>query len=110
MYSIIGGDGKTYGPVPPAEIERWIREGRADGRTKVKKEGEAEWRELGTIEDFYPKAVTTPPTLGRSAAPRQVSIQSGLGVRSCIAAGWRVYRQDPGESPGSWSLRFWHSF
>jgi hypothetical protein len=104
MYSIIGGDGKTYGPVPPAEIERWIREGRADGKTKVKKEGEAEWRELGTIEDFYPKAASTPPTLGRSAGPRQVSIQSGS-----LPAGGPIDRI-PGESPGSWSLRFWRSF
>lgn len=95
MYSIIGGDGKTYGPVPPAEIERWIREGRADGRTKVKKEGEAEWRELGTIEEFFPKRLSPPPTLNRAVGPRHVSIQSGLGIRACLGAAWRAYRQDP---------------
>ena len=36
MYSIIGGDSKTYGPVTADEVHRWIREGRADERTKVK--------------------------------------------------------------------------
>ena len=95
MYSIIGGDGKTYGPVPPSEIERWIREGRADASTKVKREGESDWRELGTLEDFFPKNAALPPTLGRVAGPRNFSIQSGLGIRSCLGLAWRAYRQDP---------------
>ena len=46
MYSIVGGDGKTYGPVSSAEIHRWIREGRADQSTKVKSEGAQNWEEL----------------------------------------------------------------
>ena len=106
MYSIIGGDGKTYGPVPPAEIERWIREGRADVRTKVKKEGQSDWQELGTIEDFFPKTVSNPPTLDRSVGPRHVSIQSGLGIRACIGAAWRAYRQDPWRITGVVVLTF----
>jgi len=106
MYSIIGGDGKTYGPVPPAEIERWIREGRADVRTKVKKEGQSDWQELGTIEDFFPKTASNPPTLDRFAGPRHVSIQSGLGIRACIGAAWRAYRLDPWRITGVVVLTF----
>ena len=95
MYSIIGGDGKTYGPVPPSEVERWIREGRADAKTKVKREGENEWRELGTLDDFFPKTAALPPTLGRSAGPRHYAIQGGLRVRTTLSEAWRAYRQDP---------------
>ena len=110
MYSIIGGDGKTYGPVPPSEIERWIREGRADASTRVKREGESDWRELGTLEDFFPKNTFLPPTLGRAAGPRDFSIQSGLGIRSCLAAGWRAYRQDPWRITGVVVLTFLAQF
>ena len=106
MYSIIGGDGKTYGPVPPSEVERWIREGRADARTKVKREGENEWRELGTLEDFFPKTVPLPPTLGRPAGPRHFAIQSGLGIGSCVGMAWGAYRQDPWRITGVVVLTF----
>jgi len=106
MYSIVGGDGKTYGPVPPSEIERWIREGRADAKTKVRRQGEDEWKELGSLEDFFPKTAVLPPTLGRGAGPRHMSIQSGLGIRSCLAAAWRAYRQDPWRITGVVVLTF----
>ena len=52
MYSIIGGDTKTYGPVSADEVYRWIREGRADERTKIKPEGKSDWVELGTFPEF----------------------------------------------------------
>jgi hypothetical protein len=106
MYFIIGGDGKTYGPVPPSEVERWIREGRADGRTKVKREGEADWRVLGAVEEFFPKAPATPPQLGRQGGPRQLSVQTGLGIRDCLGKAWGVYRQDPWRITGVVVLTF----
>ncbi len=63
MYSIVGGDSKTYGPVSSEEVLRWIREGRADQKTKVKREGAADWQELGSISEFYPVGLPTPPKL-----------------------------------------------
>ena len=110
MYSIIGGDGKTYGPVPPAEVERWIREGRADARTKVKREGEAEWRELGSFADFFPPTAPLPPSLGRLTGPRHFMIQGGLGARSCLAAAWQAYRRDPWRITGVVILSFLAQF
>jgi len=110
MYSIIGGDGKTYGPVPPAEIERWIREGRADARTKVKREGETDWQELGTLEDFFPKTPVAPPRLGREVGPRQFNVQTGLGIRACLGKAWGAYRQDPWRITGVVVLTFLAQF
>ena len=110
MYSIVGGDGKTYGPVSPSEIERWIREGRADAKTKVRREGETEWRELGTLHDFFPKTAPLPPTLGRLAGPRHFVIQSGLGVQACLLAAWHTYRQDPWRISGVVVLTFLAQF
>ena len=106
MYSIIGGDGKTYGPVPSSEVERWIREGRADARTKVKQEGESEWRELGSIDDFFPKTPAVPPRLGRETGPRHFVFQSGLGIRACLGRAWGAYRQDPWRITGIVVLTF----
>ena len=110
MYSIIGGDGKTYGPVPPSEVARWVREGRADARTKVKREGENEWRELGTMEDFFPKDSALPPTLSRAVGPRHFTIHGDLGVRDCLAVAWRAYRQDPWRITGVVVLTFLAQF
>jgi len=106
MYSIIGGDGKTYGPVPPSEVERWIREGRADARTKVRREGESEWKELGALEDFFPKTGGTPPPLGRAVGPRHFRIESGFSIGSCVGTAWRAYRQDPWRITGIVVLTF----
>ena len=110
MYSIIGGDGKTYGPVPPSEVERWIREGRADAHTKVKREGENEWRELGSLEYFFPQTPTAPPRLGRSTGPHSFIFQSGLGIRACLRKAWSTYRQDPWRITGVVVLTFLAQF
>ena len=110
MYSIIGGDGKTYGPVAPSESERWMREGRADARTKVKREGESDWKELGTLEDFFPQTATVPPTLGRALGPRHFAVQSGLPIGTCIGKAWHTYRQDPWRITGVVVLTFLAQF
>jgi hypothetical protein len=39
MYKIIGGDGKEYGPISAEQIRQWVAQGRANGQTKVQKEG-----------------------------------------------------------------------
>jgi len=52
MYLIIGGDGKEYGPKPKAEIQSWIREGRANALSQVKAQGEYEWKALGGLPEF----------------------------------------------------------
>lgn len=106
MYSMIGGDGKTYGPVSPSEIERWIREGRADTQTKVRREGETEWRALGTLEEFFPPAPTTPPRLGRETGLRHFTVQPGLSIRACLGKAWSTYRRDPWRITGVVVLTF----
>jgi len=52
MYKIIGADGKEYGPIPLEILRRWIIEGRADARTRVRAEGTAEWRPLGEVPEL----------------------------------------------------------
>lgn len=97
---MIGGDGKIYGPATPDEIRRWIREGRADARTKVKHQDEENWRELGTVEDFFPrtKRVAALPLV--ESGPSTIEIATGLQSGACVGAAWRAYRQDPWKITG----------
>src|SRR5439155_23571211 len=52
MYKIIGGDQKEYGPVSADELRRWIAEGRLNGKSLVRAEGESDWRPLSSFSEF----------------------------------------------------------
>ena len=52
MYTIIGGDGKEYGPATGEQIREWIASGRANLDTQAKLEGTAEWKALGDFPEF----------------------------------------------------------
>jgi hypothetical protein len=67
MFTIIGADGKQYGPVPADKVQAWIRDGRANLQTKAQRVGEAEWRTLGEFAEFSAAAV--PPPLAAAPAP-----------------------------------------
>jgi len=110
MYSIIGGDSKTYGPVTADEVRRWIREGRADERTKIKEEGKGEWGELGSFQEFYPSQPTVPPKISER---RPVGILTGFGgihVGDCLRRSWHVYRQEPWKITGVIGIVFFGQF
>ena len=71
MFTILGGDGKEYGPVPADQIRRWIAAGRANLDTKAKAAGSDEWRRLGDHAEFGAPADIAPPLMTpvASAAP-----------------------------------------
>ena len=48
---IIGADGKEYGPVSADQVKQWIAAGRANGQSKVKREGTADWRPLAEFPE-----------------------------------------------------------
>ena len=106
MYSIIGGDKKTYGPVTAAEVHRWIREGRADERTQIKREGGTNWEDLGNLSEFFPPHSSSPPKILREFHPSIVSATGTLRVGDCVRQGWQVYRQDPWRITGIIALVF----
>ncbi len=58
MFTILGSDGKQYGPVPADKVQAWMRDGRANLQTKAQRQGEAEWRTLGEFAEF---SATPPP-------------------------------------------------
>jgi uncharacterized RDD family membrane protein YckC len=65
MFTILGGDGKEYGPVTADQVRAWIAAGRANLDTQAKAIGSEEWRRLADFAEFSPDTITPPP-LGRS--------------------------------------------
>lgn len=70
MYTIIGGDGREYGPVTADQIRQWLQAGRANLDTQAKASGTEEWRPLGQFPEF---SGNLPPPLDASigAVPLQ---------------------------------------
>ena len=48
-YTIIGGDGKEYGPVSAEDIKRWVSTEKANGRTLVRTSKDSQWQPLGQV-------------------------------------------------------------
>jgi hypothetical protein len=82
MFTIIGGDGKEYGPVTVDQVRTWIAAGRANLDTQAKAAGSDEWRRLGDFPEF--SGAPVPPIVGSAgtgpnAADR--SVAAGRGAR-----------------------------
>jgi hypothetical protein len=86
MYTIIGGDGKEYGPVTAEQVRSWIAGGRANLQTKVKLVGTETWK---TIEEF--PEITSGAASGGAGVPpisgmyREVA---KLDIISCYERSW----------------------
>ena len=74
MFSIIGADGKEYGPVPAEKIRDWIAAGRANAQTPVRREGEDTWSTLGSLPEF--NAPATPPPASVASAEETAPLAS----------------------------------
>jgi hypothetical protein len=69
MFTIIGTDGKEYGPVSAEQLKGWIAAGRANGQTKAKREGTNDWKPLAEFPEFAGIQAGTPPPPPAPAAP-----------------------------------------
>ena len=74
MFTIIGGDGKEYGPVTTEQLQAWIAGGRANLDTQAKKAGDEQWRSLGDFPEFSSTGAAVPPV-----APPVPSATEGAG-------------------------------
>ncbi len=128
MYKIIGGDGKEYGPVTVEQIQQWIAQGRANGQTKVQKEGGefqplANHPELAVLlggasgvftasaeptQGFKPILGFQPigsssggGTAGEVALPADVLTRDfHLDISDCLGRGWELFKANVGIAIG----------
>ncbi|MBC8355525.1 MAG: hypothetical protein H8E66_26400 [Planctomycetes bacterium] len=56
-------DGGVYGPAPKSELDGWVKEGRLDSASQLRKDGEETWR---PATDLYPSLI---PAAGMNANP-----------------------------------------
>jgi len=83
-YTIIGGDGKEYGPIPLADVQRWIAEGRANSQTKVRVEGSTEWQLISQVPELANAPRPISPIPASFTAGGHPPKTSGLAVTSLV--------------------------
>ncbi len=67
-YTITGGDGKEYGPVPATTIREWVQQGRANTQTIIRR-GEESPRPLGELPEFSDLFENKKNSPARSSGP-----------------------------------------
>jgi uncharacterized RDD family membrane protein YckC len=67
MFTILGADGKEYGPVPADKVRAWIENRRASLQTRARREGETAWKTLGEFVEFG----AAPPMAADPLAPAE---------------------------------------
>lgn len=77
MYIIIGGDGKEYGPIPGDDVRKWILEKRLNGQSRVKAQGETDFRPLLSFPEFADvlQPVVSPPPFAAGTGSREGALQ-----------------------------------
>lgn len=103
MFTIIGGDGKEYGPATVEQIRSWIGDGRANLDTQARRTGEDQWRRLGEFPEFNSTGELQPPTVDTApvapAMPRPseaaaidvadlIARAPKLDIFDCLKRGW----------------------
>ncbi len=117
MFTIIGGDGKEYGPVTVEQVQAWIAGGRANLDTQAKRVGESAWQRIGDFPEFSgaaagaasaasapPPPLAAAPVPGRTAAAGTVRVDpkayaddliaraAKLDIGSCLERGWNLLK------------------
>ena len=94
MYTIVGADGRQYGPISAEQLRQWLAEGRINAQTLVWTEGAPAWQPLATFPDLA--AVTPPPIHLPSPAPARPPIPGksklAAGLLGILLGGWGVHR------------------
>jgi hypothetical protein len=88
-YTIIGDDGKEYGPVSGGDLHLWIADGRVHAQTQAQGEGAPEWKALSEFAEFAGALKNPMPPLSQSflltigdigVTPTQIITPNGSGA------------------------------
>lgn len=88
MFTIIGGDGKEYGPVTAEQIRAWIRTGRANYDTQAKALGTDEWRTVGDFLEFATPDGEPPPLEPAAAGADPALAHPGMRLLAALIDGF----------------------
>ncbi len=92
-YTIIGGDGKEYGPITASDIRQWIIEGRINAQSLVKAESDAEFRLLEKFPEFADAfAGHAPGTIAPLSSTTVAEDDYELDLGGCISRGYGLFK------------------
>jgi hypothetical protein len=101
MYFLIGSDGREYGPFTADQIRDWVAQGRANGYSRVRRDGETTWQALGEVAEFADLGARpsspgqAPPALTAEAlAAEYLGRHATLDIGSCVTRGWALVRDN----------------
>ncbi len=117
MFTIIGGDGREYGPVSADQVKEWVAAGRANGQTRAKAAGSADWKPLVDYPEFagvfagvsplagpppvVPPLVMPPPAAGAAragpvdaaaCAADLIARAPKLDIGTALGRAWEFYK------------------
>ncbi len=100
MYTIIGADQKEYGPVAAEQLCQWIADGRANGATRARLEGSAEWKTLADFPDFAvvlaAKVGPPPVVVGvvETSIEEILNRDDSLNIASCLTRSFALFQHN----------------
>jgi hypothetical protein len=111
MFTVIGGDGREYGPIEAEQIRAWIAEGRINADTKVRPSGSDDWKRVAEVTEFAdalqaiarPAVVAPPrPGLAHEALVADV-LRAGprVDIGSCLSRGFDLVKNNLGTTVGA---------
>jgi hypothetical protein len=89
MFTIIGGDGKEYGPVSVDQIRAWMAGGRANLTTKVRAVGTEEWKTIAEVPEITGSASAAEPGV---SAPLAYERAVTLDILGCYDRSWTLLK------------------
>jgi uncharacterized membrane protein len=90
MFTIIGGDGKEYGPVSVDQVRAWMAGGRANLTTKVRAVGSEEWKAIADVPEITGSA--SPPPVPGVSVPLVADRVVVLDILSCYDRSWTLLK------------------
>ena len=100
MYKIIGADGKEYGPVSAEQLRQWLTEGRVNNQTRVRADGETDWKAFCEHPEFAAAtADQLPPFTSQFSAginPELFEQDYDLDIGGCVSKGWGLLQKNLG--------------
>jgi hypothetical protein len=94
MYTVIGADGRQYGPAEAGQIRAWLAEGRVNANTSVLPEGGSEWKPLSSFPEFATASGSSVDPRSGTAAKAEAfadeirAADYTLSIGSCFSRGW----------------------
>jgi uncharacterized membrane protein len=97
-YTIIGGDGKQYGPITTDDLHNWIAEGRLNAQSQAKAESDVEFRALSTFPEFADALKIQTATVETSMPPAVsgdwLERDYELDIGGCVSRGWELVKNN----------------